>query len=107
VTGWLLALRCFHFRSPRAIFDHYRNAGGNFIDTADIYSGGESERLVGKLSSSIIKGLSCPPQEPIEFFTAARYAISAHSRSVSSSSLTSGGTSAYDFNACGLPSCDV
>ncbi|MGO4568008.1 aldo/keto reductase [Rhizobium sp. 2YAF20] len=32
----------------RAIFDHYRDAGGNFIDTADIYSGGESEKLVGK-----------------------------------------------------------
>lgn len=32
----------------RAIFDAYREAGGNFIDTADIYSGGESERLVGQ-----------------------------------------------------------
>ena len=32
----------------RAIFDHYLDAGGNFIDTADIYSAGESERLVGK-----------------------------------------------------------
>jgi len=32
----------------RAIFDHYLDAGGNFIDTADIYSGGESEKLVGK-----------------------------------------------------------
>ena len=31
----------------RAIFDAYRHAGGNFVDTADIYSGGESERLVG------------------------------------------------------------
>ena len=34
--------------TSRAIFDGYRAAGGNFIDTADIYSGGESERLVGK-----------------------------------------------------------
>lgn len=34
--------------TSRAIFDAYRNAGGNFIDTADIYGGGESERLVGK-----------------------------------------------------------
>jgi aryl-alcohol dehydrogenase-like predicted oxidoreductase len=34
--------------TARAIFDAYRNAGGNFIDTADIYSGGESERLVGE-----------------------------------------------------------
>ena len=31
----------------RAIFDAYVEAGGNFIDTADVYSGGESERLVG------------------------------------------------------------
>ena len=34
--------------TSRAIFDGYRHAGGNFIDTADIYGGGESERLVGK-----------------------------------------------------------
>ena len=34
--------------TSRSIFDAYRAAGGNFIDTADIYSGGESERLVGK-----------------------------------------------------------
>ena len=34
--------------TSRAIFDGYRDAGGNFVDTADIYSGGESERLVGK-----------------------------------------------------------
>lgn len=34
--------------ASRAIFDVYRAAGGNFIDTADIYSGGESERLVGR-----------------------------------------------------------
>ena len=34
--------------TSRAIFDAYRGAGGNVVDTADIYSGGESERLVGK-----------------------------------------------------------
>lgn len=34
--------------TSRAIFDAYCAAGGNFIDTADIYSGGESERLVGR-----------------------------------------------------------
>jgi len=34
--------------ASRAMFDAYRNAGGNFIDTADIYSGGDSERLVGQ-----------------------------------------------------------
>jgi aryl-alcohol dehydrogenase-like predicted oxidoreductase len=32
----------------RAMFQAYRAAGGNFVDTADIYSGGESERLVGR-----------------------------------------------------------
>lgn len=32
----------------RQLFQAYRAAGGNFIDTADIYSGGESERLVGR-----------------------------------------------------------
>ena len=34
--------------TSRAIFDAYRAAGGNLIDTADIYAGGESERLVGR-----------------------------------------------------------
>jgi aryl-alcohol dehydrogenase-like predicted oxidoreductase len=33
--------------ASRAMFQAYRDAGGNFIDTADIYAGGESERLVG------------------------------------------------------------
>jgi aryl-alcohol dehydrogenase-like predicted oxidoreductase len=30
------------------MFDAYRHAGGNFLDTADIYSDGESEKLVGQ-----------------------------------------------------------
>jgi aryl-alcohol dehydrogenase-like predicted oxidoreductase len=34
--------------TSRAIFNSYRSAGGNFVDTADIYSGGVSEELVGK-----------------------------------------------------------
>ena len=34
--------------TSRAIFDAYRAAGGNFIDTADVYSGGASETLVGQ-----------------------------------------------------------
>ena len=34
--------------TSRAIFNAYRAAGGNFIDTADIYSGGGSETLVGQ-----------------------------------------------------------
>ena len=32
----------------RAIFDAYRAQGGNFVDTADIYSGGASEEMVGR-----------------------------------------------------------
>lgn len=32
----------------REIFDTYVEAGGNLIDTADLYSGGESERMVGQ-----------------------------------------------------------
>ncbi len=31
----------------RAIFNTYVDAGGNFIDTADVYAGGRSEELVG------------------------------------------------------------
>lgn len=33
--------------TSRAIFDTYVEAGGNFIDTADVYSGGQSETMVG------------------------------------------------------------
>lgn len=32
----------------RKIFDAYRDAGGNFVDTADIYAGGVSEEFVGR-----------------------------------------------------------
>lgn len=31
----------------RAVFNAYVDAGGNFIDTADVYSGGGSEKLLG------------------------------------------------------------
>lgn len=34
--------------ASREIFNAYRDAGGNFVDTADIYSGGVSEAFVGK-----------------------------------------------------------
>lgn len=34
--------------AAQAIFNAYRAAGGNFVDTADIYSGGGSEELVGR-----------------------------------------------------------
>jgi aryl-alcohol dehydrogenase-like predicted oxidoreductase len=32
----------------RAVFDAYVEAGGNFIDTANMYMGGESEKIVGR-----------------------------------------------------------
>ncbi|WP_062209307.1 aldo/keto reductase [Aureimonas sp. AU12] len=32
----------------RAVFDAYVEAGGNVVDTADVYSGGESERMLGR-----------------------------------------------------------
>lgn len=32
----------------RSLFDRYIEAGGNFIDTADGYTGGKSEQMVGK-----------------------------------------------------------
>lgn len=33
----------------QAIFNAYVEAGGNFIDTADVYAGGRSEEIVGRL----------------------------------------------------------
>jgi aryl-alcohol dehydrogenase-like predicted oxidoreductase len=32
----------------RAVYDRYREAGGNFIDTANIYAGGRSESFLGE-----------------------------------------------------------
>src|SRR6202167_6415694 len=32
----------------RKVYDAYREAGGNFIDTANIYTNGSSEKLVGE-----------------------------------------------------------
>ncbi|HVA00327.1 MAG TPA: aldo/keto reductase [Terriglobia bacterium] len=34
--------------TSRAVFNHYLEAGGNFIDTADGYTNGHSEQLVGQ-----------------------------------------------------------
>lgn len=34
--------------ASRRIFDAYADAGGNFVDTADVYSGGESEAMLGR-----------------------------------------------------------
>lgn len=35
-------------KSAREIFDRYVEAGGNVVDTADVYSGGESEKMLGR-----------------------------------------------------------
>lgn len=40
--------QCADEATAFAIMDAYAAAGGNFIDTADIYAGGESEVVVGK-----------------------------------------------------------
>ena len=37
--------------TARAILDAYLESGGNFIDTADVYAGGESEAMVGRFIS--------------------------------------------------------
>lgn len=36
-------------KAARAIFDRYLEAGGNFLDTADGYTGGNSERMLGRI----------------------------------------------------------
>ncbi len=44
----------------RAVFDAYLEAGGNFIDTADVYSSGRSEELVPRkvvVTSELIERL--------------------------------------------------
>jgi len=56
-----LALGTMTFGTPRwgssadvsqAVFNAYVEAGGNFIDTADVYSGGQSEQLIGDYVAS-------------------------------------------------------
>jgi aryl-alcohol dehydrogenase-like predicted oxidoreductase len=39
-------------RESRRIFDVYREAGGNFVDTANRYMGGRSERVLGDIPRS-------------------------------------------------------
>ena len=39
---------CADKAESRAMFDAFVEAGGNFIDTADVYTQGESEKLVGE-----------------------------------------------------------
>jgi aryl-alcohol dehydrogenase-like predicted oxidoreductase len=38
--------------TSRRLFETYRNAGGNFIDTADLYAGGTSEEWLGEFIES-------------------------------------------------------
>jgi aryl-alcohol dehydrogenase-like predicted oxidoreductase len=38
--------------SCREIYEAFRQAGGNFVDTANIYTGGSSEEIVGRLVAS-------------------------------------------------------
>ncbi len=56
-----LTLGTMTFGTPRwgssdevsqAIFNAYVDAGGNFVDTADVYSGGRSEELLGGFINS-------------------------------------------------------
>jgi aryl-alcohol dehydrogenase-like predicted oxidoreductase len=44
-TGWGHGAEC---EEAKKIFDGYVEAGGNFIDTADGYQGGQAEVLVGE-----------------------------------------------------------
>lgn len=38
-------------KDSRAVFDRYVDLGGNFIDTADVYSRGASEEMVGRFTA--------------------------------------------------------
>jgi len=52
VTAWCLGTMTFGAESDEAtsfaLMDTYTRAGGNFFDTADVYSTGVSEQIVGK-----------------------------------------------------------
>src|SRR5271154_2285985 len=39
--------------NARKIFDKYRDAGGNFFDTADLYSNGASEEWLGEFVQDV------------------------------------------------------
>jgi aryl-alcohol dehydrogenase-like predicted oxidoreductase len=41
------------WETSRRLFDTYRAAGGNFVDTADSYGGGQSEEWLGELLAGI------------------------------------------------------
>src|SRR5688572_8229511 len=52
-----------------AQLDRYAEAGGTFVDTADVYSAGESERIVGRWFASRPAELT----EPIVLATKGRF----------------------------------
>lgn len=41
-----------HKDESRKMFDMFANAGGNFVDTADLYTNGTSEKMVGEFTKS-------------------------------------------------------
>src|SRR3546814_20163173 len=44
----------------RPVFDAFVEAGGNFIDTANMYKGGESEKIFGPLVAAGSEGFVLP-----------------------------------------------
>jgi len=52
VTAWCLGTMTFGAEADEAtsfaLMDTYAKAGGNFLDTADVYSNGASEQIVGR-----------------------------------------------------------
>ena len=52
VTAWCLGTMTFGHEADEAtsfaLMDAYAKAGGNFLDTADVYSAGASEQIVGR-----------------------------------------------------------
>lgn len=54
---------CADRRESRAMFDAFAEAGGNFIDTADIYTNGESEKVISE----------CVAQDRERFVVATKY----------------------------------
>ena len=42
----------------RKIYDAFLEAGGNFIDTANVYTIGTSERLLGEFATDMVRSLS-------------------------------------------------
>jgi aryl-alcohol dehydrogenase-like predicted oxidoreductase len=49
-------------RESEAIFNAYAEAGGNFIDTADVYQFGQSEEILDTVSGV---GPSAPARKPV------------------------------------------